>query len=100
MDENIRQNNDMSEFNAVAGNGDISQKFLADVYGYSEKDGKPTEKAKPQEKSAQHNDLDQFKILLGNEASADALDRLHGRKTSTLPGLEIVGGEKKTASRK
>lgn len=100
MDENIRQNNDMSEYKVVAGNGDISQKFLADVYGYSEKDGKPTEKAKPQEKSIGHNDLENAKILLGNETSADALDRMYGRKTSTLPGLEIVGGEKKTGSRK
>lgn len=100
--ENIKQNNDMADFKSFGGAEDISAKFLDDVYGRNgaATDKQAKEQMKPQERSIKHNDLENHKILAGNESSADALDRMYGRKTAVLPGVELFDGGKKSGSRK
>ena len=100
--DDIKQHNDMSDFKVLSNSHDVSTKFLDDTYGR-------TGDANPKV-NKQNNDMPEYKAFLNSDISAKSLDVTFGRTKNNadvnhkvaavqpLPGLEIVGLEKKKKS--
>lgn len=99
--ENQNYNNEITQFNDAA-KDDVSLVLHNDAYGHYDKPSQ-REQVKTKDRSVSHNDLENARMIMGNDTSADALDRLHGRTkpgASPLPQIEITGLPKKTDSKK